>query len=52
MIESTVEYGLAIMAGMVLLVAGVSRTLTGTSLTPVMVFAAAGVLLGPLVLDE
>jgi NhaP-type Na+/H+ or K+/H+ antiporter len=52
MIESTVEYGLAIMAGMVLLVAGVSRTLTGTSLTPAMVFAAAGVLLGPLVLDE
>lgn len=46
-----VEWSLAIVAAVVLLVAAVSRRLTGTSLTPAMMFAFAGVLVGPLVLD-
>ena len=50
-IRSGVTWNLAILAGAVLLVAGVSRRLTGTSLTPAMVFVALGVLVGPLVAD-
>jgi hypothetical protein len=47
-----VKWSLAIIAGVVLLVAAVSRRLTGTSLTPAMVFVAAGVIFGPLVVDQ
>lgn len=47
-----VKWSLAIVAGVVLLVAAVSRRLTGTSLTPAMVFVAAGVIFGPLVVDQ
>ena len=43
---------LAIVAGAVLVVAGVSRGLTGTSVTPAMAFVAIGLLVGPLVVDE
>jgi sodium/hydrogen antiporter len=46
-----VSWNLAILAGAVLLVAAVSRRLTGTSLTPAMVFVVIGVLVGPLVAD-
>ncbi len=42
---------IAILAGAVLLVAAVSRWLTGTSLTPAMAFTALGVIVGPLVFD-
>ncbi len=47
-----VKWELAIVAAAVLAVAGVSRRLTGTSVTPAMVFVAIGVLVGPLVIDE
>jgi sodium/hydrogen antiporter len=43
---------LAIIAATVLAVAGVSRRLTGTPVTPAMVFVSVGVLVGPLVIDE
>jgi NhaP-type Na+/H+ or K+/H+ antiporter len=43
---------LAIIAATVLAVAAASRRLTGTSVTTAMVFAAVGVLVGPLVIDE
>lgn len=43
---------LAIVAGVVLAVAAVSRRLTGTAVTPAMVVVAAGLLLGPLAIDE
>ena len=43
---------LAIIAAAVLAVAGVSRRLTGTSVTPAMAFVVIGVLVGPLVLDD
>jgi len=46
------KWDLAIVAGTVLAVAAVSRRLTGTSVTPAMVFALIGVLVGPLVFDE
>jgi NhaP-type Na+/H+ or K+/H+ antiporter len=46
------KWELAIIAATVLGVAGVSHQLTGTSITPPMVFAAVGVLVGPLVIDE
>lgn len=46
------KWELAIIAAAVLAVAGVSRRLTGTSVTPAMVFVAIGVLVGPLVIDE
>jgi sodium/hydrogen antiporter len=46
------KWELAIVAAAVLAVAGVSRRLTGTAVTPAMVFVLAGVLVGPLVLDE
>ncbi len=37
---------------MLLLLAGVSGRLTGTSVTPAMLVVAAGILVGPLVLDD
>ncbi len=43
---------LAIIAATVLAVAGVSRRLSGTPVTPAMVFVLVGVLVGPLVIDE
>lgn len=46
------KWELAIIAATVLAVAGVSRRLTGTSVTTAMVFVAVGVLVGPLVIDE
>ena len=45
------KWELAIVAAAVLAVAGVSRRLTGTPVTPAMAFVAIGVLVGPLVLD-
>ena len=46
------KWELATIAATVLAVAGVSRRLTGTPVTPAMVFVLVGVLVGPLVLDE
>jgi sodium/hydrogen antiporter len=46
------KWDLAIIAATVLAVASASRRLTGTSVTTAMVFAAVGVLVGPLVIDE
>ena len=46
------KWELAIVAATVLVVAGVSRRLTGTPVTPAMVFVLIGVLVGPLVIDE
>lgn len=46
------KWELAIVAATVLAVAAVSRRLTGTSVTPAMMFAGVGVLVGPLVIDE
>ncbi len=46
------KWELAIIAASVLSVAAVSRRLTGTSVTPAMVFVVVGVLVGPLVIDE
>ena len=43
---------LAIVAAAVLAVAGVSRLLTDTPVTPAMAFVLIGVLVGPLVIDE
>jgi NhaP-type Na+/H+ or K+/H+ antiporter len=42
---------LTIIAASVLAVAAVSRRLTGTSVTPAMVFVVVGILVGPLVID-
>jgi NhaP-type Na+/H+ or K+/H+ antiporter len=47
-----VKWELAILAAAVLAVAGVSRRLTGTPVTPAMVFVVIGALVGPLVIDE
>jgi NhaP-type Na+/H+ or K+/H+ antiporter len=47
-----VKWDLAIVAAAVLAVAGVSRRLTGTVVTPPMVFVVIGVLVGPLVIDD
>ena len=44
--------GLAIVGLTLLLVAAVSRRLSGTPVTPAMVVTAIGVLVGPLVLDD
>ncbi len=44
--------GLMIVGLTLLLVAGVSRRLSGTPITPAMVVVAVGVLVGPLVLDD
>jgi NhaP-type Na+/H+ or K+/H+ antiporter len=46
------KWELAIIAATVLAVAAVSRRLTGTPVTPAMVFVVVGVLVGPLVFDE
>jgi sodium/hydrogen antiporter len=46
------KWELAIVAATVLAVAAVSRRLSGTSVTPAMVFVMVGVLVGPLVIDE
>ena len=46
------KWELAIVAAAVLAVAGVSRRLTGTSVTPAMAFVLIGVLVGPLVIDQ
>ena len=45
------KWELAIVAAAVLAVAGASRRLTGTPVTPAMAFVAIGVLVGPLVID-
>jgi sodium/hydrogen antiporter len=47
-----VKWELAIVAASVLAVAGVSQRLTGTPVTPAMVFVVIGVLVGPLVIDQ
>jgi NhaP-type Na+/H+ or K+/H+ antiporter len=47
-----VNFEVAIVAGALLAVAAVSRRLTGTRVTPAMVFVVIGVLVGPLVLDD
>lgn len=46
------KWELAIVAAGVLVVAGVSRRLTGTPFTPAMAFVLMGLLVGPLVIDE
>lgn len=46
------KWDLTVVAAVVLAVAGVSRRLTGTPVTPAMVFVVVGVLVGPLVIDE
>ena len=46
------EWALAIVAATILAVAAFSRLLSGTSVTPAMVFVAVGLLAGPLVLDD
>jgi sodium/hydrogen antiporter len=46
------EWSLAIVALAVLGVAAISRRLSGTPVTPAMVFVAVGLLVGPEVLDE
>jgi NhaP-type Na+/H+ or K+/H+ antiporter len=46
-----VKWELAIVAGALLAVAGVSRRLTNTSFTPAMAFVLIGLLVGPLVID-
>ena len=46
------KWELAIIAGAVLAVAGVSRRLTGTPVTPAMAFVLIGLLVGPLVIDQ
>ena len=50
--RSAVSSGLAIGGVTLLLVAGVSRRLSNTPVTPAMVVVAVGVLVGPLVLDD
>ncbi len=46
------EWALVLVALAILAVAGISRRLSGTVVTPAMVLVAVGVLLGPRVLDE
>jgi len=46
-----VEWELAIVAASLLAVASMSRRLTGSAITPAMVFVLIGVLAGPLVID-
>jgi NhaP-type Na+/H+ or K+/H+ antiporter len=48
----SVKWELTIIAASVLAVAAVSRRLTGTSVTPAMVFVVVGILVGPLVIDK
>jgi sodium/hydrogen antiporter len=52
MLVNGMKWELAIIAGTVLAVAAVSRRLTRTSVTTAMVFAAVGVLVGPLVIGQ
>jgi sodium/hydrogen antiporter len=47
-----VEWSLGIVALALLAVASVSRRLSGTPVTPAMIFVAVGLLVGPKVLDE
>jgi NhaP-type Na+/H+ or K+/H+ antiporter len=47
-----VAWSLAIIAGAVLAVAAVSGRISGTSITPAILFAAIGILVGPKVLGE
>jgi NhaP-type Na+/H+ or K+/H+ antiporter len=47
-----VEWGLATLGLTLLLLAAVSRRLSGTPITPAIVVVAVGVLVGPLVLDD
>jgi NhaP-type Na+/H+ or K+/H+ antiporter len=49
---SAIKWDLAIVAATVLAVAAVSRRLSGTPVTPAMVFVLVGVLVGPLAIDE
>ncbi len=46
------RWELAIVAATVLAIAGVSGRLTGTAVTPAMVFVVVGVLVGPFAIDE
>jgi sodium/hydrogen antiporter len=46
------KWELAIVAAALLVVAGISRRLTNTSLTPAMVFVLIGLAVGPLLFDE
>jgi NhaP-type Na+/H+ or K+/H+ antiporter len=46
------KWDLAIVAASVLAVAGISRRLTETPITPAMAFVAIGLLVGPLVIDQ
>ena len=46
------EWGLATLGLTLLLVAGVSKRLSTTPLTPAMVVVAVGVLVGPLLLEQ
>ncbi len=52
MYVGVVDWGLATVGLALLLVAAVSRRLSGTPITPAMVVVAIGVLVGPLVLDD
>ena len=49
---AAVQWSLATLGLILLLLAAVSRRLSGTALTPAMVVVALGVLAGPLVLDD
>lgn len=46
------KWELAIIAATILAVAAVSRRLTGTPVTPAMVFVVIGVLVGPILIDD
>jgi sodium/hydrogen antiporter len=48
----SVKWELALIAAALLLVAGASRRLIGTSFTPAMAFVLIGLLVGPLIVDE
>ena len=50
--SSVMKWDLAIVAGALLVVAGVSRRLIDTPFTPAMAFVLIGLLVGPFVLDE
>jgi NhaP-type Na+/H+ or K+/H+ antiporter len=47
-----VKWDVAIVAGAVLVVAGVSRRLTDTPVTPAMAFVLIGIVVGPLAVDD
>ncbi len=52
MLIHTMEWDLTIVAGALLVVAGISRRLTDTPVTVAMVFVVLGVVAGPLVADQ